>query len=179
MLDRSSCRRAKRRLCPLQLPAQFVIVFDPVTHAAQFIDVKGEPTRERQNLSIVVQQGACRPEGRRNAARAAAPRAREPHRLRVLPGVGIARDAMHACSAAPGVPHREAAADQPDVPRPLPRRTFDVDQRLKITSLTFGFTDLKGSTQLYERVGDLAAYDLVRSHFRVLHVSSHPMRERW
>ena len=46
--------------------------------------------------------------------------------------------------------------------------TLDVDQRLKITSLTFLFTDLKGSTELYERVGDLVAFDLVREHFRVL-----------
>ena len=46
--------------------------------------------------------------------------------------------------------------------------TLNVDQRLKITSLTFLFTDLKGSTELYERVGDLAAFDLVRAHFRVL-----------
>ena len=45
---------------------------------------------------------------------------------------------------------------------------LDVDQRLKITSLTFLFTDLKGSTELYERVGDLVAYDLVRAHFRIL-----------
>src|SRR6185312_8965677 len=43
-----------------------------------------------------------------------------------------------------------------------------VDQRLKITSLTFLFTDLKGSTELYERVGDLVAFDLVKAHFRVL-----------
>src|SRR5204862_4567239 len=47
--------------------------------------------------------------------------------------------------------------------------TLDPDQRLKITSLTFLFTDLKGSTALYERVGDLVAYDLVRQHFGVLH----------
>jgi class 3 adenylate cyclase len=46
--------------------------------------------------------------------------------------------------------------------------TLDVNQRLKITSLTFLFTDLRGSTALYERVGDLAAFDLVRTHFRVL-----------
>jgi class 3 adenylate cyclase len=46
--------------------------------------------------------------------------------------------------------------------------TIDVDQRLKITSLTFLFTDLKGSTELYERVGDLVAFDLVRAHFQVL-----------
>ena len=47
--------------------------------------------------------------------------------------------------------------------------TLDVDQRLKITNLTFLFTDLKGSTELYERVGDLVAFDLVREHFRALH----------
>ncbi len=35
-------------------------------------------------------------------------------------------------------------------------------------NLTFLFTDLKGSTELYDRVGDLVAYDLVRAHFRVL-----------
>jgi class 3 adenylate cyclase len=45
---------------------------------------------------------------------------------------------------------------------------LDVEQRFKITSLTFLFTDLKGSTELYDHVGDLVAYDLVRAHFRVL-----------
>jgi len=43
-----------------------------------------------------------------------------------------------------------------------------VDQRLKITSLTFLFTDLKGSTELYERVGGPCRYDMVRAHFGVL-----------
>ena len=28
-------------------------MFDPVTHGTQFLDVKGEPTRERQSLSLV------------------------------------------------------------------------------------------------------------------------------
>src|SRR5205085_1727352 len=46
--------------------------------------------------------------------------------------------------------------------------TVNVDQRLKIANMTVLFTDLKGSTELYDRVGDLAAYDLVRDHFRVL-----------
>jgi class 3 adenylate cyclase len=46
--------------------------------------------------------------------------------------------------------------------------TLSVEQRLKITSLTFLFTDLKGSTELYDQVGDLVAYDLVRAHFQVL-----------
>ena len=46
--------------------------------------------------------------------------------------------------------------------------TFDPEQRFKITSLTVLFTDLSGSTALYDRVGDLAAFDLVRSHFGAL-----------
>src|SRR6202050_2503224 len=36
-----------------QWPPQSIIVSEPVTHAAQFIDVQGEPTRERQQLSLI------------------------------------------------------------------------------------------------------------------------------
>ena len=46
--------------------------------------------------------------------------------------------------------------------------TLGVDQRLKITSLTFVFTDLRASTELYEKIGDLAAFDLVKAHFNIL-----------
>ena len=46
--------------------------------------------------------------------------------------------------------------------------TFDPEQRFKITNLTILFTDLRGSTALYDRVGDLAGFDLVRSHFGAL-----------
>src|SRR5882724_3299845 len=43
----------EKALLSLHLPAEFVILLDPVTHATQFLDVKGEPTRDRQNLSFV------------------------------------------------------------------------------------------------------------------------------
>ncbi|HZH74781.1 MAG TPA: DUF5939 domain-containing protein [Archangium sp.] len=39
---------------------------------------------------------------------------------------------------------------------------------LEFKSLTVLFTDLKGSTELYERIGDFRAYGLVREHFAVL-----------
>jgi class 3 adenylate cyclase len=39
---------------------------------------------------------------------------------------------------------------------------------LELRSLSVLFTDLKASTQLYERVGDLRALELVREHFRLL-----------
>ena len=40
----------EKAIVSLQLPQKFIIVFDPVTHSAQFIDVKGEPTKERQSI---------------------------------------------------------------------------------------------------------------------------------
>ena len=42
------------------------------------------------------------------------------------------------------------------------------DLKLKLRNLTLLFTDLKGSTALYDREGDLAAYRLVQDHFVAL-----------
>src|SRR5205823_2665039 len=46
---------------------------------------------------------------------------------------------------------------------------------LHFGSLTLLFTDLKGSTEMYERIGDFRAYSLVREHFAFLRevVASH------
>ena len=88
---------------------------------------------------------------------------------RVLPAVWIAGHTLHELLGRrrPFLTAKRLLTNQTfrDIYR---TDTLDVDQRLKITSLTFLFTDLKGSTELYERVGDLVAFDLVRAHFRVL-----------
>src|SRR6266516_715400 len=169
VLDSIELPPGERASLSLQLPQQFVIVFEPVTHSAQFLDVKGEPTRERQNLTVVFNKVSAP-----SATLAMRP---GPLRLslenrtdvRVLPGVWIAGDKLHDLLG-----KRRAFLT---AKRLLSNQTFrdiyrtdtlDVDQRLKITSLTFLFTDLKGSTELYERVGDLVAYDLVRAHSRIL-----------
>jgi class 3 adenylate cyclase len=46
--------------------------------------------------------------------------------------------------------------------------TLNPDDSLEIRALAMLFTDLKASTQLYERVGDLKALALVRQHFKLL-----------
>src|SRR6202048_4465620 len=43
----------ERAILSLRLPEGTLIVFDPVTHTAQFLDVRGEETSERQNLSMI------------------------------------------------------------------------------------------------------------------------------
>jgi class 3 adenylate cyclase len=153
----------------LVLPQQFIIVFEPVTHAAQFIDVQGEPTDELQRLTLNYNGD--------HAPTATTVLRPGPLRLsldnqtgvRVLPSVLVAADALHHL-----IGKRKPFLT---AKRMLTNQTFrdiykadnlSIDQRLKITSLTFLFTDLKGSTALYERVGDLAAFDLVRAHFHAL-----------
>jgi class 3 adenylate cyclase len=154
----------------LQLPAEFLIIFEPVTHAAQFIDVKREPTRERQNLSVVF-TGLKAPTTTIEM-RPGPLRLMFENRTgeRILPGLWIAGDELHHLLDLrhPFLSAKRLLTNQ--VFRDLyGTDTLDAEQRLKITSLTFLFTDLKGSTALYERVGDLAAFDLVRAHFRELH----------
>ena len=46
--------------------------------------------------------------------------------------------------------------------------TLPVDQSLEIKSATILFTDITGSTAMYERLGDARAYRLVRDHFDVV-----------
>jgi class 3 adenylate cyclase len=47
-------------------------------------------------------------------------------------------------------------------------QTLAPDLKLSLKSLTLLFTDLKGSTELYDRTGDVYAYQVVQEHFRLL-----------
>jgi class 3 adenylate cyclase len=168
-LDALELPAGEKAVLSLQLPAQFIIVFEPVTHAAQFIDVQGEPTKERQQLSLMY-NNVHAPTGTTTLRPG-------PLRLsldnqtgvRVLPSVFIAAEGLHHLigKRKPFLTAKRMLTNQTfrDVYK---ADNLNIDQRLKITSLTFLFTDLKGSTALYERVGDLAAFDLVRAHFHAL-----------
>lgn len=48
-------------------------------------------------------------------------------------------------------------------------RSESTDQGIGIKDITLLFTDLKGSTALYDRIGDLNAFSLVQQHFDRLH----------
>lgn len=168
-LDALELPAGEKAVLSLQLPAQFIIVFEPVTHAATFIDVQGEPTKERQQLSLIYNKVQA-PTGtmtmRPGPLRLSLDNQTD---VRVLPSVFIAADGLHHLlgNRKPFLTAKRMLTNQTfrDVYK---ADNLNVDQRLKITSLTFLFTDLKGSTALYERVGDLAAFDLVRAHFHAL-----------
>lgn len=169
VLDALELPPHEKAVLSLQLPKQFVIVFEPVTHAAQFVDVQGEPTKDRQHLSLIFNK--VQPPSGAITLRPGPLRLSLENQtdIRVLPSVFVAADALHEL-----IGRRKPFLT---AKRILTNQTFrdvykadnlSIDQRLKITSLTFLFTDLKGSTALYERVGDLQAFDLVRAHFHAL-----------
>src|SRR4030081_555248 len=159
----------ERAILSLQVPEGMLIVFDPVTHTAQFLDVSGEEASERQNLSVIfnkvqvpVDTVALRPGPLRLALE---------NRTdgRVLPAIWVANPALDDIlkRRKPILTAKRLLTNQTfrDIYR---TDTLAIGQRLKILSLTFLFSDLRGSTELYERVGDLTAFDLVNEHFRLL-----------
>jgi class 3 adenylate cyclase len=152
VLDALELPAHEKAVLSLQLPKQFIIVFEPVTHAAQFIDSAHPPTG-----TVTLRPGPLRLSLDNQTD------------LRVLPSVFIAADALHHLigKRKPFLTAKRILTNQTfrDVYK---ADNLNIDQRLKITSLTFLFTDLKGSTALYERVGDLVAFDLVRAHFHAL-----------
>ncbi len=165
-LDQMELAPGERASMSLALPKGFFIAFDPVTHATIFLDVSGEETQERRTLSLIFAEQHAH-----SGTTAMAP---GPVRItfenkagrRTLPALWVHGDDLNALSATrrPFLTATRLLSNQTF--RDLYRTgTFDPEQRFKITSLTILFTDLRGSTALYDRVGDLAAFDLVRSHF--------------
>jgi class 3 adenylate cyclase len=50
----------------------------------------------------------------------------------------------------------------------FPKESVPADEGLEFNNITFMFTDLKGSTALYDRIGDAKAYKLILQHFDIL-----------
>src|SRR5262244_731118 len=130
----------ERAILSLRLPEGTLIVFDPVTHMAQFLEVRGEETSERQNLSMIfknvqvpVETLAFRPGPLRLALDNRTDR-------RVLPAVWIANQALDGLlkRRKPILNAKRLLTNQTfrDIYR---TDTLAIGQRLKILSLTFLF----------------------------------------
>lgn len=169
ILDSVELPPGERAHLSLPLPAAYIVVFEPVTHAVQFLHVSGNPTHERQNVSVVYNNVKAPTDA--VLLRPGTLRLSLENRTssRVLPTVWVTGTAVHNLLARrkPFLTAKRLLSNQTF--RDLyGTETLDIDQQLQITSLTFLFTDLKGSTVLYKRIGDLAAYYLVREHFQLL-----------
>jgi class 3 adenylate cyclase len=168
-LDTMELAPGEKAAMSLSFPQGLAYVFDPVTHTSVFLDIAGDETRERRALSLIFadahvhngtmkqQPGPVRISFENRSTR------------RTLPGIWLHTPEMESLSTRrrPFLTATRVLSNQTF--RDLYRAaTFDPGQRFKITKLTILFTDLRGSTALYDRVGDLDAFDLVRSHFGAL-----------
>ena len=153
----------------MQVPEGWVIAFEPVSHFGHYMKVAAEHAPGVQQLALVY-DGTHAPTG-------TTPLKSGPLQLtitnrtsiRALPVVWIENRSFDELvgKRRPNLTAKRIFTNQTF--RDLYRTdTLAVGQGLKIVSLTFLFTDLKGSTELYARVGDLVAYELVRRHFYLL-----------
>ena len=143
------------------------------TQAAFAVPVKGEPTATPTHLRV-------RYDGQRfSAAQSALP----PGPVVVeVENVGATRGSLLlinwppeilALAAKPALDFDPYMSGGMLLARQTFRRLFrservDEKEGLGIRQVTLLFTDLKGSTAMYERLGDLNAYALVREHFALL-----------
>jgi class 3 adenylate cyclase len=153
----------------ITVPEGWVIAFEPVSHFGHYLKVAAERAANVQHLSLAF-TGA-------HAPTATTPLQSGPLQLtianrtggRALPVVWIENRDFDALvgKRRPNLTAKRIFTNQTF--RDLyGSDTLAIDQGLKIVSLTFLFTDLKGSTELYADLGDLAAYELVRRHFHLL-----------
>src|SRR5258708_36430562 len=150
ILDSVELPAGERAQLSLPLPAAYVVVFEPVIHAAQFLDVSGEPTSERQNVSVVYN----------NVRDPSEPIRRRPGTLhllleyrtnfRLLPTVWVMGTAVHNLldRRKPFLTGKRLLSN-PTFRDLYGTETLDVAQQLHITTLTIFLTDPTSSTSLH------------------------------
>jgi len=145
------------------------VLFDPVTHSSRFLEVEGNATAATQEVAFSVHGGTgvfetvCVSPG---TLRFRVENLTSERILPILWKVGPVLKEM-VSRRVPVLTASRLMSSQAF--RDLyGSSVLDVNQHFTITKLSFLFVDLKESTQLYGRVGDLAAYDFVRAYFRVV-----------
>jgi class 3 adenylate cyclase len=168
-LDARTLEPGQEAIVTTRVPEGWVILFDPVSHFGHYLKVAPEGTDEVQKLALAFTgvHGPTETTPLKSGPLQLTIANRTAMRVRpVLWIENMDFDALVG-KRRPNLTAKRIFTNQTF--RDLYRTdTLAVDQGLKILSLTFLFTDLKGSTELYARVGDLVAYELVRKHFHLL-----------
>jgi len=172
------CTLFARELAPgeqasvtMQVAPGWVIIFEPISHLGHYLKVAPEATADVQRVALVLKSDHGPTETTSVKTGPVELTLVNRTSARALPAVWV-EDKTYDRLMGQRRPHLTAKRIFTNQTfRDLYRTdTLDVDQGLKIVSLTFLFTDLKGSTELYARVGDLVAYELVRQHFHLLNM---------
>lgn len=164
------CPRGEAAEATHELPAGRYRYFCPTTRARGVLHVEGEPTDELQTVAVTQLEGP-----RYDVAQATLRPGRIRFQLRntgwPICGLWVHTDVLPGELDPASLPPRLtglALLHVPEYRRYFGKMVLSARERLKVRSITVVFTDLCGSTRLYEEIGDARAYNLVRDHFEIL-----------
>ena len=155
----------------LDLKEGWVPGCDHLTNAGLLITITGEPSAAVQQAAFTLKGGSCVPDSVtvRPGKLALTLRNENPQRASLC--------MFHEAVGSPGGDSKIGFTPFLTGKRVLTTQTFrdlyrtetiQADGGLMVKDLVFLFTDIKGSTELYERIGDLKAFALVQQHFETL-----------
>lgn len=144
--------------------------FCPVTLTKGILKIEGEPLDEVQEISLTQLSGRAF-DLQDLTLRPGPIRLVLTNRGHQVSGLYLHSDVLAGEIPLSALPQRLTgleAIHYPEYQRYFGDRVLSARERLRVESVTVVFTDLTGSTRMYEQIGDPAAYNLVRDHFEIL-----------
>ena len=154
----------------LDLAEGWVPGVDHLTSAGMLITITGAPAADVQQATVTLTDGRCAPDSL--TVRPGKLKLRLENRDSRRASMFLFHEGVEAPSNAklvfkPFLTGKRVLTTQTF--RDLFRtETIQASGGLVVKDLVFVFTDIKGSTELYERIGDLKAFALVQQHFETL-----------
>ena len=144
--------------------------FCPVTLSRGLLTVKGDPTNHVQIFKIKLLSSFAYDQTR-VSARPGLVRFKLANECEKLGGLYIVRDELPDELPLNALPPRLTGfrlIHYPEYRRLFGDQALSEYEQLQVSTVALLFTDIAGSTALYETLGNAAAYKIVRSHFTVL-----------
>ncbi len=144
--------------------------FCPITLAKGILEVQGEPTDTVQEFKIR-QLGTLQYDLNHIVARPGPIRFELTNECSTVCGAYVIQNILPDGLSLESLPVRLTGLQvihHPDYRRLFGDQVLPEDERLQISSVALLFTDIAGSTEMYETLGNADAYSVVRDHFSVL-----------
>jgi class 3 adenylate cyclase len=144
--------------------------FCPITLTKGILKVEGEPLHEVQEINLTQLSGRAF-DLQDLTLRPGPIRIVLTNRGHDVSGLYLHSDVLPGELPLSELPQRLTGLEvihYPEYQRFFSDRVLSARERMRIASVTVVFTDLTGSTRMYEQIGDPDAYNLVRDHFEIL-----------
>src|SRR5262249_44718399 len=124
----------ERLVLSIQLPPEFLILFEQITHSSIFLDVQGPESRARQELSVIYSQGGSPHRSLKPQPGPARLTLENRTNRRLLTGLFRANDSLHQMleSRRPFLTAKDVLTNQ-TFRNLFKADTLDVNQRIKIS----------------------------------------------